>query len=97
MVNVKSVETLLTFMSMITKATVELTTMLNRINMVKLETKLYINVHATSRELSVILSDLIQILVKLPLYVLTQSCPDVSGVVACGRKDGRPTERPNVR
>lgn len=57
-VTMKSVEILLTLLSMITKVKVALTAMLNKINMVKFVTKLYIKLQASSRKLSVILSDL---------------------------------------
>ena len=60
MLTMKSVETLVTLISIITKVKVALTNMITKIKMVKFVTKLNINVHASSHELPVILSDLIQ-------------------------------------
>jgi len=59
-VTMKSVETLVNLIFMRQKVKLALITMLNKMNMVELVTKLYINIHASSRELSVILSDLFQ-------------------------------------
>ena len=95
----KSVEPLVT---MVTKVKLALATMLTKTNMVVLVTKLYINVHASSRELSVILSDLIQnwasptFLVKMPI---THVHADLSGCESCCcvRTEGQTDSWPNVR
>ena len=102
MVTMKSAETLLTLISMITKVKLALTTMLIKKNMVKLVPKLYINVHASSRKLSVILSDLIQNWTSSTNFgenSFTCVHVDLSGceVCCCMRTDGQTDGRPNVR